>query len=134
MPTAMRPRAFTLAEARALLPQIKALIEQALAARKELVTQEPALWAALRSAATNGGNREASAILPAFNRLEVGLKGILNLGVVIKDVDSGLLDFVGLRDGREVYLCWQYGESDIAYWHEMDEGFGGRRPIDDRIA
>lgn len=134
MPTAMRPRTFTLAEARALLPQIKALMAQAQEARKELVAHQPALWSALRSAATNGGSHEASAALPAFNNLEAGLKGILSLGIVIKDVDVGLLDFVGLREGRPVCLCWQHGEDDIAFWHEMDEGFAGRHPIDDRIA
>ena len=134
MPTTMRPRTFTLAEARELLPRVKALMAQAQAARKQLVAQEPALWSALRSAATNGGNREASAALPAFNELEAGLKGIMSLGVIVQDVDVGLVDFVGQRDGNRVYLCWKYGEGDIGYWHEMDEGFAGRHPIDDRIA
>jgi hypothetical protein len=134
MPAAMRPRTYTLAEARALLPQVKALMAQAQAARKQLVAHQPALWAVLRSAATNGGNAEASAALPAFNLLEVGLKGILNLGILIQDVDAGLVDFVGMRDGKQVYLCWQYGEDNIEFWHEMDAGFAGRHPIDDRIA
>ncbi len=134
MPAIMRPRTFMLAEARELLPQVRALMAQAQAARKQLVAQEPALWAVLRSAATNGGNREASAALPAFNELESGLKGIMGLGVIVQDVDAGLVDFVGLREGNRVYLCWQHGEDDIGFWHEMDEGFAGRHPIDDRIA
>jgi hypothetical protein len=134
MPAAMRPRTYTLAAARALLPQVKALMAQAQAARKSLVAHEPALWAVLRSAATNGGSAEASAALPAFNALETSLKAILELGIVVQDVDTGLVDFVGLRDGQPVYLCWQHGEDDIAFWHEMDEGFAGRHPLDDRIA
>ncbi len=134
MPTTMRPRTFTLAGARALLPQVKALMEQAQAARKLLVAHEPALWAVLRSAATNGGNAEASASLPAFNALESSLKAIIGMGIVLQDVDAGLVDFVGLRDGQPVYLCWQHGEDDIAFWHEMDAGFAGRHPLDDRIA
>jgi len=112
MPAAMRPRTYTLAEARALLPQVKALMAQAQAARKQLVAHQPALW----------------------DLLEVGLKGILNLGILIQDVDAGLVDFVGMRDGKQVYLCWQYGEDNIEFWHEMDAGFAGRHPIDDRIA
>ena len=53
------------------------------------------------------------------------------LEVVLRDLDRGLLDFPSLRDGREVYLCWQEGEDGIGFWHEPDAGFGGRRPLDD---
>ncbi len=134
MPTTMRPRTYTLAEARAALPQVKTLMSRAQAARRELVAHEPALWAVLRDAATNGGNAEASAALPAFNRLESSLKAILAMGIVIQDVDAGLIDFVGLRDGEPIYLCWQFGEDDIRFWHATDAGFAGRHPIDDRIA
>jgi hypothetical protein len=49
--------------------------------------------------------------------------------VLIKDINTGLLDFLALKDGREVYLCWQYGEGDIAFWHEVDAGYAGRQPI-----
>ena len=55
---------------------------------------------------------------------------IQDTGALIKDINIGLLDFPALRDGREVYLCWQYGEGDIAYWHEIDAGYEGRQPID----
>ena len=53
------------------------------------------------------------------------------LEVVLRDLDRGLVDFPSLRDGREVYLCWQEGEDEIGFWHEPDAGFGGRRPLDD---
>ena len=52
------------------------------------------------------------------------------IGVVVKDLDLGLLDFPGLRDGEEVELCWQVGEDTVAYWHPLDAGFRGRKPID----
>jgi hypothetical protein len=51
--------------------------------------------------------------------------------IVLRDLDRGLVDFPSLRDGREVYLCWEEGEPEIAFWHEPDTGFGGRRPLDD---
>ncbi len=55
------------------------------------------------------------------------------LGAVINDIDAGLVDFVGLRNGREIFLCWQYGEEEIGYWHELNAGFAGRRPLDEYI-
>jgi hypothetical protein len=52
------------------------------------------------------------------------------MGVLIKDINTGLLDFPAIRDEREVYLCWKFGEDDIAFWHEIEEGFAGRQSID----
>jgi hypothetical protein len=52
------------------------------------------------------------------------------IGVVVKDLDLGLLDFPGVRDGEEVELCWQVGEAAVAYWHPLEAGFAGRKPID----
>jgi len=51
------------------------------------------------------------------------------LGVLVKDLDSGLVDFPALRHGEEVLLCWQVGEDDVAYWHGVEEGFAGRKPL-----
>jgi hypothetical protein len=50
-------------------------------------------------------------------------------GVLVRDVQSGLVDFPAERFGERVYLCWKYGEADVLYWHKHDEGFGGRRPL-----
>jgi hypothetical protein len=52
------------------------------------------------------------------------------LGVVVKDLDSGLLDFPAVREGDEVELCWRVGEDEVAYWHSIGAGFAGRKPID----
>jgi len=65
-----------------------------------------------------------------FQRLENSVKGILNMGIVVKDVDQGLIDFLGKRNGRDIYLCWQYGEDDIDYWHDLNADVAGRHPID----
>jgi hypothetical protein len=53
------------------------------------------------------------------------------MGIHVKDLDTGLIDFSALRDGREVYLCWRVGEDDIQFWHEVEAGFAGRQSIDD---
>ena len=49
----------------------------------------------------------------------------------VKDLDIGLCDFLGERDGRDVWLCWQYGEKQVGFWHELDAGFAGRHPLAD---
>jgi hypothetical protein len=126
----MHARHFTLTEARALLPKVKELMHAAQMARSEILRLRPEIWPVLRSAALNGGSREAGEVLVQFQKLEAGVKGILALGVVVKDVDAGLVDFLGTRAERDIYLCWRYGEDDIRYWHELDTGFAGRQPID----
>ena len=65
-----------------------------------------------------------------FERLDALVHRILETGVQIKDINTGLLDFSARKDGREVYLCWQYGEGEIAYWHEVDAGYAGRQSIE----
>ncbi len=57
---------------------------------------------------------------------------IQQTGCVVKDLDTGLVDFPSLRRGEEVYLCWKLGEERIGYWHGIEEGFAGRKPLDDR--
>ena len=126
----MNARYFSLAEARIALPQVKALMQMAQTSRQEILRLRPEVWPMLRKAASNGGSREAWELMLHFQRLEAGVKGIMNMGVTVKDVDEGLVDFLGRRNGREIYLCWKYGEDDIDYWHDLTAGFAGRQPID----
>jgi hypothetical protein len=65
-----------------------------------------------------------------FEKLDALIHQIIDTGAQIKDINTGLLDFSALREGREVYLCWQYGEHDIAFWHEVEDGYAGRQPIE----
>jgi hypothetical protein len=130
----MQARLYTLAEARALLPQVKKLMALVQAARQEILRLRPAAWPALQKAASNGGGHEAGALVLEFRKLEVGVKGIQAMGILIKDLDQGLVDFLGKRDGHEVYLCWHHGEDDIMFWHDLNAGFAGRRPIDSLVS
>jgi hypothetical protein len=57
------------------------------------------------------------------------LEEIQDLGVVVKDLDTGLVDFPSVREGRDVLLCWRLGEDEVAFWHGYDDGFAGRQPI-----
>jgi hypothetical protein len=133
----MAQRYFTAEEANELLPEVRLvaeeLVEHRLAARAvaakraQLVTR----------IAGNGGDfdpqepreleedfeRETAAMAEALERLE-------RLGVIVKDADRGLVDFPALREsGDEVLLCWQVGEEEVAYWHGLEEGFAGRKPL-----
>jgi len=60
------------------------------------------------------------------------LQRVRELGVILKDVDRGLCDFPYMKDGRVVYLCWQLGEETIGYWHDIESGFAGREPLDEK--
>ena len=129
----MKARYFTLEEAQATLPQVKKLMEQVQSARREILRLRPEALPAIEQAALNGGNKLLGELAVHAMRLEEGVRGIMALGAVIKDIDAGLVDFIGLRNGREIFLCWRYGEEAIGYWHELNAGFAGRRPLDEYI-
>lgn len=129
----MKARYFTLEEARATLPRVKAMMDEIQAARREILRLRPEALTVIEKAASNGGNKAAGELTVHAMRLEQGVKGITALGVTIKDIDAGLVDFLGLRNGREVYLCWRHGEAEIGFWHEINSGFAGRRPLDEYI-
>ncbi len=129
----MKARYFTLDEARAALPQVKGLMEQVQAARREILRLRPDALPMIEKAALNGGNKLLGELAVHAMQLEAGVRGILALGVTIKDVDAGLVDFIGVRNGREVYLCWRYGEEELGFWHELNAGFAGRQPVDEYI-
>jgi hypothetical protein len=120
---------FTLEEANATLNVVRPLVEQILSIRQAILDRQPEVWPALEKAAGNGGGPAASLLAVEFDRLDALVRKIHALGVQLKDINLGLLDFPALREGREVYLCWKYGEDEIRYWHEVDAGFSGRQPL-----
>jgi hypothetical protein len=122
-------RHFTLAEANAMLPQLTALLNQLREAKDELTDAE-AHEALSDAAPTNGGGGEGRQVGVAFLAVRSMLETIEQEGIVLRDIDRGLVDFPALIDGREVYLCWELGEDEVAYWHDLDAGYGGREPLD----
>ena len=127
----MQPHYFTLAEANAALHIIRPLISEILRIRDEILAHQPEVWPAVERSAGNGGNASLSKIALEFQKLDELVHKVLDTGVQVKDINTGLLDFPALRADHEVYLCWKYGEDQIAFWHEVDAGFAGRRPIED---
>ncbi|HLF28428.1 MAG TPA: DUF2203 domain-containing protein [Anaerolineae bacterium] len=123
-------RHFSVDEANALLPRIRALVEAVLAARQRILDVQPEVWPALEKAIGNGGSKKAGALVEEFKKIERGIQAIQDLGIVVKDINTGLVDFPALHGDREVFLCWQYNEPAVAYWHELQTGYAGRQPID----
>lgn len=120
---------FTLAEANALLPRVRTLMEIMFAIRKEAMALRPDVWPVLEKASGNGGSRKAGELLELFLSFEKALNELQGFGCELKGLEQGLVDFPSLRDGRTVYLCWQYNEPEIAFWHEIEAGFAGRQRL-----
>ena len=121
---------FTIPEANENLKIIRPIMDEVQVIREKILANQPDAWPAIEKSAGNGGNKTMSRLVEDFERLDALVHQILDTGVQIKDINIGLLDFSALRDGREVYLCWKYGEDDIAFWHEIDAGYAGRQPIE----
>ena len=123
-------RHYSLEEATALLPRVAELIVRMRAARDRLGDSE-ARAALAEAGQGNGGGQPGKVVSEGFLELREAMLELREREIVLRDLDRGLVDFPALRDGREVYLCWEEGEADIGFWHEPEAGFAGRRPLDD---
>lgn len=122
-------RHYTRAEANSMLPRLESLLGDLRDARDRLTDSE--LHEVLGdSAPTNGGGDAGRKVGEAFLEVRAMLGALEQLGLVMRDLERGLIDFPALLDGREAYLCWQAGEEEVAFWHGLEEGFAGRRPIE----
>ena len=122
-------RIFTLNEARLLLPKLRTLLGRVLKERDALVDMRPEIDSAREKAEQNGGTHLGAAYLRHMLSFSTALKEIQSLGVQVKDLKTGLVDFPYEHDGRIVFLCWRQDEDEISWWHEIESGFGGRRPL-----
>jgi hypothetical protein len=123
-------RHYTLEEASALLPWVAEQLERLRAARDRLGDVDArAALAAIGQA--NGGGQAGKVVSEGFLELRELMLELREREIVLRDLDRGLIDFPSIRDGEEVYLCWLEGEDEIAFWHEPEAGFAGRRPLDD---
>ncbi len=132
------PRYFKLDECQRLLPQLDTALREALFHKAEYQKADQELDQSMHHIRSSGGaNIDRSGYLAMRARrdtsaaaLKSALERIGNTGAMIKDLDIGLIDFLSLYQGREVCLCWKLGEDRIAFWHGTEEGFRGRKPID----
>ena len=133
----MPERHFTVEEATEALATVRPLVERMVAHRRALVEAQRRRAGLAAAIGGNGGDMVQSELAEAAETVEreaeaLGrcIRQIEELGVLVKDLDVGLVDFPALRDGEEVLLCWRLGEIAIEYWHGLDEGFAGRKRLD----
>jgi hypothetical protein len=135
-------RTFTLKEATLLLPTLEPLLRSAMDSNRKFRQAEQELQRVGHHVFLAGGTLLKISDMLALKerrelngeRLREALSEIQETGVLVKDLDTGLLDFPCQVDDQIILLCWKLGEPAIAYWHTVDEGFKGRKPIDERIA
>jgi hypothetical protein len=138
----MSDRTFTLDEAQSLLPVLESLLRTAINGKKVIEEIEAEQQALQHRIALTGGMflnviplaRRKAERVKAEQRAKDALAEIDSTGVLVKDLDTGLLDFPCEVEGQIILLCWKLGEPSITHWHGTQEGFAGRKPIDQRIA
>lgn len=138
----MTDRTFTLQEAQNLLPVLESLMRAAMDGKKLIEAVDNELQDLAHRVMMSGGllvnvvqmARRKAEREKAIHRVKDTLAEINAIGVQVKDIDIGLLDFPCKVEGRIVLLCWKLGEKGITHWHTSSEGFAGRKPVDERIA
>ena len=132
---------FTLEEAQAVLPVLEALMKRASAARESAGKIESELQKLRQKIFVSGGMqvdvlsvvRRRDALVVYEQQVEESVAEINAIGVEVKDLDAGLLDFPCMLDSEVILLCWKQGEERITHWHTQQDGFRGRKPIDERF-
>jgi hypothetical protein len=122
----MTDRLFTVDEANALLPQLRRSLEAIREARRMVLDGAEPYRGRAR---TNGGGEQTPEYWEAMTTLRQQLEGLIELGIVLRDAESGLVDFPSRIEGRPVFLCWRPDEDRVGYWHGPESGFAGRRPL-----
>jgi hypothetical protein len=122
-------RHYTLEEANAALPRVQELLGALRSASEQLGDRE-AREALSEASPGNGGGDAGRTVSEGFLAMREAMLELREREVVLRDLQRGLVDFPALRDGHEVYLCWEEGEDEIGFWHEPEAGFGGRRPLE----
>ncbi len=134
-------KTFTIDEAQSLLPVLESLLKRAIEGKQAAEQVESSLSELARRIYLSGGMRvDAAAVIKQRAEMEDHLKlaresvaEIDAIGVQVKDLESGLLDFPCRLDDQVVLLCWRMGETSIEHWHTVESGFQGRQPVDDRF-
>lgn len=125
------PITFTLSEARNLLPTVRTLISRMVREYEALSRIADEVSRAREKADLGGGTPQGVVYLTRLSRFSEAAAKVQSLGILIKDVKTGLIDFPCEFEGRTIYLCWRLGEEDIDWWHEIEAGFAGRQLLPD---
>ena len=121
-------RHYTVDQANAALPWVSERIERLRGAR-ETFSDDDAREALGEATPGNGGGEPGRVVSEAFLELQSAAAELEAVDVIVRDLDRGLVDFPAVRDGKEIYLCWEEGEVEVGFWHDIDAGFAGRQPL-----
>jgi hypothetical protein len=124
----MSGRHYTVEQANAALQWVSERLDRLRSARQGL-NDEEARTALSEAGPTNGGGEPGRVVSDAFLEMRTALVELQAMEVVLRDLERGLVDFPSVRDGEEIFLCWEEGEDEIGFWHDLDSGYGGRRPL-----
>jgi hypothetical protein len=119
---------YTVAEARALLPEVRAWLNELRPLRLKAQRLDEYLSPRIESGEDLGGLRVGESVRMTL-RLQELQNEFISREIQVKDLERGLVDFPSLRGDREVFLCWEEGDEDIEFWHDLESGFAGREPI-----
>jgi hypothetical protein len=121
-------RHYSIEQANAALEFVGERLERLRDARARLGDDE-AREALAEAGPQNGGGGPGKQVSAAFLDLRNALTELQEMDVVLRDLERGLVDFPSLRDGEEIYLCWEEGEPEVGFWHDAESGYGGRQPL-----
>ena len=122
---------FSVEEANSVLEELSSIVKELVELKNSIEVNVPKLKPVMKKLGSNGGgHKDLNLHLVSIKKMEELINTLNAAGCILKDVNQGLIDFPHLKDGREVYLCWKLGEKRVSYWHEVDAGYAGRKPID----
>ena len=127
MPT--KNKYFSIEEANAVIPQLLVVIPKIQSLMQNLSHKYPDVKKARERAQLNGGSLQGADYINCALKINYLTEELESKGCILKGIKHGLVDFLALREGKEVYLCWKNPEEKIEYWHDIQSGFAGRQRI-----
>ncbi len=119
-------RTYTVEEAEASLPELRVVLERVRTNRQVILRAAERIRGQV---AADGGGTEGTDYWKATASLKADIEALAGRDILLRDPETGLVDFPGRRDGRRIYLCWRLGEDHVTHWHDLESGFAGRKPL-----
>jgi hypothetical protein len=119
-------RTYSVEEADASLPELRVVLERVRTNRQVILRAAERIRGRV---AADGGGTEGTDYWKAREALKADIEALASRDILLRDPETGLVDFPGEREGRRIFLCWRLGEDRVAHWHDLESGFGGRKPL-----
>jgi hypothetical protein len=119
-------RTYSVEEADASLPELREVLERVRSNRQVILRAAERIRGRV---AADGGGTEGTDYWAAREALKTDIESLAQQNVLLRDPETGLIDFPSEREGRRIFLCWRLGEDHVAHWHDLESGFAGRRPL-----